>query len=124
MEGGRYRKYKFRHRQCQLWVWTRLPNLCTAWMDPLMRVMYRGLTQSVFRLDRVKSIYCDCTANILLDVFSNASFFKLFSSGSSSAEVAEFCPTLRLIYVIVWNKACTCILSSVYSLPCNNFVQK
>jgi hypothetical protein len=27
-----------------LWAWTRLPNLYTAWMGPLVRVMYSGLT--------------------------------------------------------------------------------
>jgi hypothetical protein len=28
-EAGR-RKWKLNHRQCELWVWTRLPNLYTA----------------------------------------------------------------------------------------------
>jgi hypothetical protein len=36
----------------------------------------------------------------------------------------EFCPTLRLVYFIAWVSASTCALSSVYSLPCDNFVQK
>jgi hypothetical protein len=79
-----------------IWVWTRLPNFYTASMGPLVRVMYRGLTQSVFRLDRVKSSSCDCPAKI--PVYSNARCFTSFSSGSSSPEVAEFCPTLRLVY--------------------------
>jgi hypothetical protein len=37
-----------------------------------------------------------------VDVCSNASCFTCFSSGSSSPEVAEFCPTLRLVYFIAW----------------------
>jgi hypothetical protein len=40
---------------------------------PLGRVMYSGLTQSVFRLDRVKSSSCDLPAKIPMD--SNASCF-------------------------------------------------
>ena len=67
-------------------------------MGPLGRVTYSGLTQSVFRLDRVKSSSCDLPAKIPVD--SNASCFTCFSSGVSSPEIAEFCPTLRLIYVI------------------------
>jgi hypothetical protein len=70
----------------------------TAWMGPLVRVTYSGLTQSVFRLDRVNSSSCDCPEKIPVD--SNASCFTCFSSGSSSPEVAEFCPTLRLVYFI------------------------
>jgi hypothetical protein len=50
-EGAGRRKWKLKNRQCYLWVWTRLPNLYTAWMGPLVRVMYSGLTQSVFGLD-------------------------------------------------------------------------
>jgi hypothetical protein len=69
-----------------------------------VRVKYSRLTQSVFRLDRVKSSSCDCPAKIAadvdVDVDSNASCFMPFSSGSSSPEVAEFCPTLRLVYFI------------------------
>jgi hypothetical protein len=53
----------------------------TAWMGPLVRVTYSGLTQSVFRLDRVKSISCDCPENIPLDVDSNASCFTSCISG-------------------------------------------
>jgi hypothetical protein len=82
----------------ELWVWTRLANLYTAWMGPLVRVTYSGLTQSVFILDRVKSSSCDCPAKIPVD--SNATCLTCFSSGSSSPEVAEFCPTLRLVYFI------------------------
>jgi hypothetical protein len=33
-------------------------------------------------------------------VDSNARCFTCFSSGSSSPKVAEFCPTLRLVYFI------------------------
>jgi hypothetical protein len=66
----------------------------------LVRVAYSDLTQSVFRLDRVKSSSCDCPEKIPVD--SNASCYTCFSSGSRSPEVAEFCPTLRLIYVIAW----------------------
>jgi hypothetical protein len=43
----------------QLWVWTIVPYLYTAWMEPLVRVTYSGLTQSVLRLDRVKSSSSD-----------------------------------------------------------------
>jgi hypothetical protein len=67
-----------------------------------VRVTYRSLTQSVFILDRVKSSSCDCPAEIPVDVDSNASCFTCFNYGSSSSEVAEFCPTLRLVYFIVW----------------------
>jgi hypothetical protein len=71
--------------------------LYTAWIGPLVRVKYSGLTQSVFRVDRVKSNSCDCPAEIPVDVNSNARCFYCFSSGSSSPEVAVFCPTLRLL---------------------------
>jgi hypothetical protein len=37
-EGAGRRKWKLKHRQCKLWVWTRLPNLYTALMGPLVRV--------------------------------------------------------------------------------------
>jgi hypothetical protein len=57
-------------------------------MGPLVRVMYSGLTQSVFILDRVKSSSCDYPAKIPVDVYSNASCFTCFSSGSSSSKVA------------------------------------
>jgi hypothetical protein len=67
---------------------------------PLGEVPYSGLTQSVVILDRVKSSSCDCPANITVDVDFNASCFTCFSTGSSSPEVAEFCPTLRLVYFI------------------------
>jgi hypothetical protein len=97
------RKWKLKHRQCSLWVWTRLPNLYTAWMGPLVRVTYSSLFQSVFILDRVKSSSCDCSSKIHVAVDSNASCFTCFSSGSSSPEVAEFCPTLRLVYFIAWD---------------------
>jgi hypothetical protein len=68
---------------------------------PLGESTYSGLTQSVFLLDRVKSSSCDCPAKINVDVDSNASCFTCFSSGSSSPEVAEFCPTLRLVYLLL-----------------------
>jgi hypothetical protein len=66
-------------------------------MGPLVRVMYDGLTQSLFILDRVKSSSYDCPAKIPVGVDSNPSYFKSFSSGRISSEVAEFCPTLRLV---------------------------
>jgi hypothetical protein len=69
---------------------------------PLVRVTYSGLTQSVFTMDRVKSSSCDFPAKIPVNVCSNVSCFKSFRSGSSSPEVAEFCPTLRLVYFIAW----------------------
>jgi hypothetical protein len=45
----------------------------TAWMGPLLRVMYSGLTQSVSRLDRVNSSSCDFPEKIPVD--SDASPF-------------------------------------------------
>jgi hypothetical protein len=69
---------------------------------PLGEVTHSGLTQSVFRLDRVKSSSCYCPANIPVYVYSNLSCFTCFSSGSSSPEVVEFCLTLRLVYFIAW----------------------
>jgi hypothetical protein len=57
-----------------------------------VRVTYSGLTQSVFRLDRVKSSSCDGPEKIPMDVYSNASCFMCFSSGSSSPEVAMLGP--------------------------------
>jgi hypothetical protein len=86
--------------------------------------MYRGLIQSVLRLDRVNSSSCDYSEKILVYLCSNASCLTPFSSGISSPEVAEFCPALRLVYDITRVSASTCAFSSVYSLPCNNFVQK
>jgi hypothetical protein len=73
-------------------------------MGPLVRVTYSGLIQSVFILDRVNSSSCDCPAKIPVDMNSNASCFMCFISGSSSPEVADFCPTLHLVYVIAWPK--------------------
>jgi hypothetical protein len=67
-----------------------------------VRVGYSGLTLSVFILDRVKSSSCDCPVKVPVDLCSNASFFKSFCYGSSSPEVTEFCPTLRLVYFIAW----------------------
>jgi hypothetical protein len=65
-------------------------------------VTYSGLTLSVFILDRVNSISCDCPAKIPVEVESNVSCFTCFISGRSSPEVADFCLTLRLVYVIAW----------------------
>jgi hypothetical protein len=67
-------------------------------MGHLARVTYSGLTQSVLRLDGVKSSSCDCPEKIPVD--SNDSCFTCCSSGTSSPEVAEFRPTFRLVYVI------------------------
>jgi hypothetical protein len=67
----------------------------------MVRLMYSGLTQSVFRLDRVKSSSCDCLAKIPVDEDSNASCFIPFSSGSSLPEVTEFCNfALGLFYCL------------------------
>jgi hypothetical protein len=68
-------------------------------MGPLVRVMYSGLTQSVFRLDRVKSSSCDCSARIFVD--SNSSCFTSFNSGSIAPKVAEFRPIFTIRSVIV-----------------------
>jgi hypothetical protein len=62
--------------------------------------MYSGLTLSVFRLDRVSSSSFDFPEKIPVD--SNASRFMTFSSGYRSPEVAEFCLTWRLVYIIAW----------------------
>jgi hypothetical protein len=67
-------------------------------VEPLSEVMHSRLAQSVIRLDRVKSSSCDLSATFSVD--SNASCFTSFSSGVSSPEIAEFCPTLRLVYAI------------------------
>jgi hypothetical protein len=95
------KKVKEEYSGRRKWVWTRLPNLYTACMGPLVRVTHNGLTQSVFILYRVKSSSCDCPEKIPVD--SIASCFTCFSSGSSSPKVAEFCPTLRLVYFIAWD---------------------
>jgi hypothetical protein len=55
-----------------------------------VRVMYSELTQRVFRLNRVKSSSCDCPAKIPVDLDSNASCIKTFSSGSSSSKLRGF----------------------------------
>jgi hypothetical protein len=101
-EGAGRRKWKLKHKQCRLSTLglDQITKFVYCWMRPLVRVMYSGLTQRVFILDRVKSSSCDCPAKIPVD--SNASSFTYFSSGSSSPEVAEFCPTLRLVYFIAW----------------------
>jgi hypothetical protein len=65
----------------------------------LVRVLYSGLTQSVFRVDRVKSSSCDCPEKIPVDVYSNASCFTWFSSGSSSPEGVDFFPSLLTITI-------------------------
>jgi hypothetical protein len=65
-----------------------------------VRVMYSGLTQSLFRLDRVKYSSCDCPAKIPVAVDYNDSCFTCFSFGSSSPKVVGFCPNLCLVYVI------------------------
>jgi hypothetical protein len=66
---------------------------------PDYKIIYRldGLLDEG-TMDRVKSRSCDCPANIPMD--TNARYFKSFSSDSSSPEVAEFCPTLCLVYCI------------------------
>jgi hypothetical protein len=78
------------HRQCELWVWTRLPNLYTAWIGPLVRVTYSGLIQSVLRLDRVKSSSCDFPEKIHVAVDSNASCVTSFSLVSSHPTLRRF----------------------------------
>jgi hypothetical protein len=102
-EEAGHRKRKLKHRQCK--VLTLSLNQITKYMYRLDGHLgegdiYIGLIQSVFRLDRVKSSSCGCPENIPVAVDSNASCFTCFSSGSSSPEVAEFCPTLRLVYFI------------------------
>jgi hypothetical protein len=67
-------------------------------VGPLERVTYRGLTQSVIRLDRMNSSTCDYPEKIPVD--SNVSLVASFSSGSSSLKGVDFCQTLCLVYVI------------------------
>jgi hypothetical protein len=67
---------------------------------PLVKVTYRGLTQSVFKLDRINSNLFYCPAESPVD--SSPGFFTPFNSGSSSPEVVEFYPNLCLICVIAW----------------------
>jgi hypothetical protein len=71
---------------------------------PLVRVMYSGLTQSVFRLNRVNSSSCDYSEKIPVDVYSSASCFTSFSSGGSSPEVVDFWLTLSLVYLLLGPK--------------------
>jgi hypothetical protein len=78
---------------------THAQTVLTLCMDQITKFIYL-LNQSVFRLNRVKSSSCDCPAKIPVAVDSNAICFTCFSSGSNSPKVAEFCPTLRLVYVI------------------------
>jgi hypothetical protein len=58
------------HRQCRLLNLglDQIKNAYTAWMGPLVRVVYSGLNQSVLRLDRVKSYSCDYQAKFPEDV--------------------------------------------------------
>jgi hypothetical protein len=49
-------------------VETQAQTVLTLGLDPLVRVAYSGLTQSMFRLDRVKSSSCDCPENNPVDV--------------------------------------------------------
>jgi hypothetical protein len=54
----------------------------------------------------------------------SATLTTSFSFSISSPKIADLCPTLRLVYFIAQALASTCALSSVHSLPCDNFVQK
>jgi hypothetical protein len=69
-EGAGVRKRKLNHRQNKVLNLglDQITNLYTAWMGPLVRVTYSGLSQSIFRLDRLKSSSCDCPAKIPVDV--------------------------------------------------------
>jgi hypothetical protein len=69
-------------------------------MGPLVRVTYRGLSQSVFRLDRVKSSSCDCPEMISVDVDSNAAALRVLVLVAAHPKLRSFCPTLRLVYFI------------------------
>jgi hypothetical protein len=75
---------------------TQAQTVLTLGLDQITKFIYRldgplgeysGLTQSMLRLDRVKSSSCDCPEKIHVDVDSNASCFTSFSSGSSSSRV-------------------------------------
>jgi hypothetical protein len=55
-------------------------------MGPLVRVMYSGLTQSVFSLDRVKYSSFEC--------------LEKFPKDSNTSCDTSFSPTLHLVYVI------------------------
>jgi hypothetical protein len=89
----------------------------------MVRITYSGLTQSEFRLDRVKSSCCDCPEKIPVAMYSNASCFTCFNSGISSTKVVDICPTLCLIYFIAQASASPCVQSIIYILSCDNFVQ-
>jgi hypothetical protein len=89
-EEAESRKLKLNHRKCQLWLWNRLPNLYTAWMGPLVRVMYSGLTQSVFRLDRLKSSSCDCPEKIPVESNANARCFKFLVLVAAHPKLQSF----------------------------------
>jgi hypothetical protein len=58
-------------------------------------------------------------------VDSNDSCFTCFSSGSSSPKVAEFVQLCAQSILSLRPKPpLACALSSIYSLPCDNFVKK
>jgi hypothetical protein len=84
-------------------------------MGSLVRLIYSGIIQSVFRLDRVKSSYCDCQGKI--SVVSNSRWFTCFSSCSNWPKVVDFCPTLQL----TWPWACAFKRYLIFTAPlCNN----
>jgi hypothetical protein len=95
-----------------------------AWMSPLARLPYCGLTQILFRMDRVKFSSCDYQVKILVAVDSNASCFRSFSSGSSSPKVAEFSLILCLVNVIAQTYTSTYTISYVYGFPWENSFYK
>jgi hypothetical protein len=116
------RKREIKHIQLLTLGLQQIPKfIYTTWMGPMVTVTYTGQTQKGLYWREWNLSSWDLPAKIAVD--SNANCFMCFNSGVSSPEIAEFCPTLRLIYVIAWAEASTCALSRVYSLPCNKLVQ-
>jgi hypothetical protein len=91
-------------------------------MVPLVGVMYSGLTQSVFRLDRVKFNSCGCTARSLWIKMPGA--IRVLVLVAALSKLCSFVRLCAWSMLLLGPKASTCALSSVYSLPWNNFVQK
>jgi hypothetical protein len=91
-------------------------------MGPLLMIMYCGLTHWVFTMDRLIRALVTAQKRSLWIPMSEVIGFKM--SVSISTEVAVFCANWRLVYFFARAYASTCTLSSVYSPPCNIFVQK
>jgi hypothetical protein len=92
-------------------------------MGPLVIIVkYSGLSQGVLIMDRVKSSSFDNQEKIPVD--STSRCFTSFSSGSSSPEVAEFCPTFA--FGLCYRSGLSLHLHTIqiYSLPFKKWIQK